>query len=139
MTKTKNEVTLNETIREHRKMWRWIAKESQRTKTCVTKKEYVNKKHIYDIPKFNALDLYADCFCCYYSEPISSENNKCENCPFDWHSKANRYMCRDIETDDEKGIYMQWCMACLNDDYVEASRLAKQIAMLKKSNKGRYQ
>lgn len=68
------ELTREEAISEHRKMWNWIADEIEKEKRdqdiLDLKEEYCNREG------YN--DIRSDCFCCGYTKYI------CDYCPIEW-------------------------------------------------------
>lgn len=62
---------LEECITNHRKMWNWMADESEKQKRIVWKDEYFRKNGIKELP-------YSKCYACVYAN--SKKNQK--RCPF---------------------------------------------------------
>lgn len=100
-----------ETIANHRKMWNWIADETLKRKEKVFKDEYFKE---YNIPKYIMPPF--ECFCCEYTE-YAGDPIKCKKCPIRWPYQ----LCR------LEGPYKNWCDTF---DYVEAAESARQIAEL---------
>lgn len=113
------ELTKQQAIESHRKMWNWIADEIERQQClcCIPllKQCYCHK---------NKLTLIADCFCCEYN------NNyiECPKCPLDWIETS--HCCNN-----EKSLYYRilW-----TESWQEQADLARQIANLpeKEEEKG---
>ena len=114
-------LTKQEAIKNHRIMWLWIANETLKRKEKVYKEDYFREMEIsIENRPFN------DCYCCEYDFQYSDD---CSNCPLDWKSKVDSFMCQDkYEMDDEKGLFEQWLD---ETDYKKASKLARRIAKLK--------
>lgn len=123
------ELTKEQAIAEHRKMWRWIAEETEKRREIVYKGEYL-------IKYFPDDDIYYSCFCCEYAiQKMLFENdrgskidNKCTFCPIDWGGEVNAFMCerKDLSTKN-RGLYFLWVRT---NDWKEAAELAREIAEL---------
>lgn len=120
------ELTREQAIAEHRKMWNWIAKKIEELKIVVDiydyKKEYlyINKYYI----------LWNKCFCCEYAlrNCYTDISLICQMCPLDWKSKANNVMCENAKyEEDYEGLYSLCCKA---KTWQEQAALARQIAEL---------
>lgn len=112
------ELTREEAISKHRKMWNWIADRIEEEKEYQDiedlKIEYCDREGFDDIEN--------NCFCCEYTNCV------CEFCPIKWESKVENYMCVDkYKEDDYEGIY--W-ICCDEEDWKEQAKLARQIANL---------
>lgn len=77
-------------IKEHRKMWNWIADTAEKEHRFVTKEEYIYQSHL----KYNK--LVSNCFCCDYAvrkisvlANFEKANDICDYCPLVWH-KGNK-------------------------------------------------
>ena len=108
-------LTREQAIAEHRKMWNWIADETERTR-------HVAEKHDYFIQ--NGIDgqLYtnSECFCCEYVCQLGVAR-ACSLCPIDWGSDMG------IKNNCINSLYTDWYY-CGSPD--EAAKLARQIANL---------
>lgn len=110
------ELTREEAISWHRKMWNWIADRIEEEKEFqyigILKKEYC---------KNNNLTIKNECFCCEFT------NGNCYNCPLNWGSNLAEYMCEQkYEEDDHKGLYSLCCE--MKDDWKRQAKLAREIA-----------
>lgn len=95
----------------HRKLWNWIADETEKQQCYVQKREY---------PSFKRLLILNKCWCCEYTQ------GDCEKCPIIWHVKKKflgRCQCASAE-------YGEWGDAVDAGDWREAARLARIIAEL---------
>ncbi len=110
-------LTKEQAIAEHRKMWRWIAEETEKQKRCITKLKYC-LLHLRNRSEF---PLH-ECFCCEY-DYCTDNNNMCQSCPIDWGVCATELMC-------EYGLFGQWHTAVKNHNYEMAAELARRIAEL---------
>lgn len=128
-----NKLTKQQAIAEHRKIWRWIAEQTEKQKRVVDKIEYLRQ---FKPPKIKYRYYPSNlCFCCEYGEDTLIElgyelntKNMCKLCPIDWGSSYQKLMCVN-KTDGSKNIYELW--ANLSDeDWQQATKLAKQIAEL---------
>lgn len=119
--------TREQAIAEHRKMWNWIADETERTGQRVTKREYMSK---------HGVNIYLPhyCFLCAYSEKQArkhrrTRSGKCDYCPLDWSSNALCPCLDKQEENDLKGLFAQWE---LTSDIPRRVELARRIAELPK-------
>lgn len=99
------------TVALHRKLWHWIADETERQKRCVEKKEY---------PLFHRFIIDCDCWCCEYT-PFD-----CNICPIQWRiddDSLGQVKCILSEFGD-------WSYAVNIGDWREAARIARIIAEL---------
>lgn len=106
-------MTREEAIANHRKMWRWIADETERRQCVVDKSNYFNAMGIpgKDRP-------LAQCYCCEYANDNSEGNYDCALCPIEWPTGS----C------GQGGLYHQWFYAYGN--WRESAALARRIAEL---------
>ncbi|MCI5891822.1 MAG: hypothetical protein MRZ66_00230 [Clostridiales bacterium] len=106
-------LTKQQTIAEHRKMWHWIADETKKQGRKVEKEEYFKAMNI---PSENRPEL--DCYCCEYA------GRECLECPVEWDGDygvcCDRHTCGDWE-----GLYAQWANT---NDPEESAQLARKIA-----------
>ena len=119
-------LTKEQAILEHRKMWNWIADESEKRKLIIKKRDYFEFIEALSPPLF-------DCYCCEYNSLQNDANGiiNCEKCPIDWGSTRNSFMCEDLHIDGNRGgLYAQW-RTC--SDVETAVRLAREIANLPKN------
>lgn len=97
------ELTREQAIAEHRKMWIWIADELE-------KGNYVDKPDYLKSHGFNSNEIIAHCFLCTYTDGI------CWKCPLSWKNG----LCF------EKGSeYERFC-----HDFLNSSNWARKIANL---------
>lgn len=124
-----------QTIEQHRKMWRWIAETTKTTKNCVTKRDYL--RNIAEKP-FSIDDclLEHDCFLCTYAcnqtgksmhDDIDNDE-RCQNCPAIWPYHDRCYDKYDDPTDP--GLYDEWEFAVKQYEWEDAARYAEAIAEL---------
>lgn len=106
-------LTRDQAISEHRKMWNWIADETENHKRKVLKIEYFLTMGINDIP-FN------ECYCCEFNEQNDSYDSYCgNNCIINWESGMG---CM-------RSYFFRW-IVCDSKNWQEATRLARIIANL---------
>lgn len=129
--KIKN-LTKQEAIRLHRKMWNWIADETLRRKEKVWKSDYFREMNVDEdcIPLFT-------CYCCEYGDQKSKFRrlvnrfvSKCTYCPLDWKYEADTLMCTfnlNPVMENEGGLFKKWDF---ETDYKKAAELAREIANL---------
>ena len=115
------QLTREEAIANHRKMWNWIADETERLKRVVLKPEYFKEHNIShnEVPRFS-------CYCCGFdlhcwSLPL------CGACPIIWGVNTEMYACLN-----EKSPYKKWNIVVkrYSDDWESAAKLAREIANL---------
>lgn len=75
------ELTRQQAITEHRKMWNWIANDIEQN-GWNWENSIENKKKEYLVLNGYGDDIYADCFCCHYVE--QRELNCLEQCLLNW-------------------------------------------------------
>lgn len=106
-------LTREQAIAEHRKMWRWIAELIEKVKRCVnigdSKKEYLSMLKI----KIYPIDM---CFLCQYANE-ADVCFPCRHCPVE---KPDGIGCLG-------GLYYKVCRA---ETWQEQAALARQIAEL---------
>ena len=111
-------LTREQALNEHRKMWNWIADETEKRGYKVSKRDYLYRKR-----GFHEL-LFNDCFCCEYalSAMKKGADTTCSMCPIDWGI-------------DETGKHIT-CLSSVYDKWnnatnpINAAQLARQIAEL---------
>ena len=112
-----------ETIKEHRKMWNWIADEIMRVRVLPTnihelKFSYFVKNRIADdeIP-------YSECYCCDYTYC-----DGCSLCPIDWKNTSGKQRgCYNIDSPYRKLVDL---LKLRNVDREGLSSYAREIANL---------
>lgn len=111
-------MTKQEAIAAHRKMWNWIADETEWRERAVHKYDY-----------FNAMDIpedkrpHFDCYCCEYA--CRRNGADCSLCPLEWSTGR----C------DNDGLYSQWYIETSfrggrGGDWRKAAAIAREIANL---------
>jgi hypothetical protein len=119
-------LTKQEAIENHRKMWKWIAGETLIRKYKVLKEEYFREHNIpvYEIP-------LNECYCCEHAKLIKQPwISQCEYCPIVWIKNISFYKCLYVNSP-----YYLWADT---RDYVRASKLARQIAELPEKEGSEY-
>ncbi len=112
------ELTREEAISWHRKMWNWIADRIEEEKEFqyigILKEEYCKK---------NNITIRNECFCCEFA------NGNCYYCPLNWDSNLAEYMCEQkYEEDDDRGLYSLCCE--VKNDWKRQAKLAREIASI---------
>lgn len=81
-------LTLEQTIEEHRKMWNWIADESVKQGKFLSKHDYLyaNEKDI--------ISPVNKCFLCDYL--LNTYTMKCEGCIANWRGEQGPFSCESI-------------------------------------------
>ena len=112
------ELTREQAIAEHRKMWNWIADnlESMKMSVYTLKQMYCNE---------NEWNLLNNCFLCNYCDQI------CEKCPLYWGEEveSSTTFCEPVDSK----VYISWIKAdrlSTQGDYKEAAKLSRKIANL---------
>lgn len=95
-------MTKQEAIANHRKMWRWIAKQTRMQKRIIDKVEYFRE--------FKLESVMSQCYCCEYAKC------HCQECPIEWRGIG----CSD-------GEYGKWLHA---ETWQEKAYWAEIIAEL---------
>lgn len=139
-------LTKEQAIAEHRKMWNWIADqlENHDNPGC----DIFTYKLKYMQENFPYYDVRNNCFCCHYAAQEQENDgnfftNYCIYCPLIWGTEDNtdEFFCeqgnRDIPFEDiylfDEEEYGLWNYAqdlTKNHDYEEAAKIARQIANL---------
>lgn len=114
-------LTREEAIANHRKMWNWIADETERLERVVLKPEYFKKHSISN----NDIPLHF-CYCCsfdlhFWHLPL------CGACPINWGVNVELKSCCDKKTP-----YKKWGIIVHHYpfDWKSAAKLAREIANL---------
>ncbi len=117
--------TFEGAIREHRKMWKWIAIQSMKEKRKVQECEYLKLIWI------DESELYCSDFCCHY---VNSSNRFafCDDCPLEWPGGG---CCLCSRNENLVGLYAQW-YDC--NDYKKSAFLAYKISKLPERRKREY-
>lgn len=115
------QLTREEAIANHRKMWNWIADETERLERVVLKPEYFKEHNI----SHNDFPMHF-CYCCsfdltYWSLPL------CGACPINWGVNTEMQACCN-----KKSPYKKWRIVVnhYSHDWESAAKLAREIANL---------
>lgn len=116
------ELTREQAITEHRKMWRWIAEQYENGKDI----DPYHLKKIYFLK--NGYDdsslVRSRCFLCEYVKELYG---RCNNCPLIWGTIGD---CMGT-SDEHRGLYRQLTDCYLNPgDMKKCAKLARKIAEL---------
>lgn len=132
------QLTKEVAIKEHRKMWNWIAEELENMADPETQDALMNVEELKEwyTASLN-LNLHCDCFCCEYTVHNTPDiYMNCDKCPLVWGSENNAedYFCesRVIINDRtlQRGLWLSCNMLSKEGKYKEAAELAKIIAEL---------
>ena len=113
------ELTFEEAIENHRKMWNWISDETEKRKRIITKEHYFKENKIIE-------DVFERCFCCEYGGQKANRylgTDKCEFCPLYWGVD---------NCEEENSPYENW-KDCQKIDFLNwklAAKYAREIANL---------
>ena len=105
-------LTKTQAIEEHRKMWNWIADETEKQKICVYEEDY-----FHDI--YPNTSVRNNCFLCEYAAynfPV------CRKCPLDF--------CTEYCT-NAGSAFRFWISSLQACDWKSAAKYAREIANLK--------
>lgn len=126
-------MTIKECQEEHKKLWNWIADETERTRKLVHKKDYFKEMNIQRIPRLN-------CFACEYDKERNDEwIDYCTHCPILWNKEQLRYAYRTYCKNLVTSPYREWLLIVRRTDYdieleketlKELVSLAREIANL---------
>ena len=72
------ELTFDQAVDAHRKMWNWIADKSIQNQRIMDKEDY-----LFDVGLYEKLDQ--NCFLCQYAGQI--DGDACRYCPLIWNEK----------------------------------------------------
>lgn len=108
-------ITKKEAIKNHRKMWNWIANRLELG-------EYVDKK---DYFKRHGIITRPSCLCyaCEYSDQFR-DKMPCEKCPIDWGKTEDG---KSRSCTNNHSLYLQYIV---EGDLKKRAKLARQIARL---------
>ena len=115
-------MTKQEAIENHRKLWSWLADTAEKENRVVEKEEY--------FCEFKLPFIENDCCCCEYTLQFDTKHDgffvMCSHCPVMWKSnnRTNEFMC------EKGGEYSEWKEALFRKDVPEFIRLARIIANL---------
>lgn len=117
-------LTREEAIENHRKMWNWIADETEKRKRKVKKIEYFYE-HMLDF-------CFVNCYCCQYVYGDDGDYavlfTKCDLCPIEWGVKTNDCICDESCLNGES-LFCKF-VNTYSDDYKNAAKYAREIANL---------
>jgi hypothetical protein len=118
-------LTKQEAIEKHRKMWNWIADELEKGnayKYYISRFEFLQTEPL-KLAYFTEIKEYdfpiAGCYCCEYAR--RGKSTICKDCPLDWPGG---------KCVGENGLYRKINIECVEKNYTEAAKLARQIANL---------
>uniref|UniRef100_A0AAU8B0C4 Uncharacterized protein n=1 Tax=Dulem virus 36 TaxID=3145754 RepID=A0AAU8B0C4_9CAUD len=122
------ELTREQAIAEHRKMWNWIADESEKRNVML------NKTHYFIEHNINANELKDYCFACEYAYQTYQTKGKkhstkfCNYCPLVWESNRRTFMCecKDHRLDD-LGLFALWRNSKTIEEHVRYARLLANL------------
>ena len=113
---------------DHRKMWNWIANQTEKRGLVMTKSDYLEDFYP------NGPSIMHDCFCCEYTDKNrhlidSYGKSRCTLCPIDWgdntHVQTIPQYC-----ERPRSPYTKWKECFANNDYEQAVKFAREIANL---------
>lgn len=113
------ELTKQQAIELHRKLWNYIADETERTKRCISKLTAMQQLGV------NPDSVANCCFCCEYASQFDWPLTICAGCPIEW-PKLYTYG----ETRCSCSYYASWTHAYCSEEYAAAARFARIIAEL---------
>lgn len=114
-------LTREEAIAEFRKMWNWIADETEELKRIVNKREYFDAHGLQVVMN--------ECWLCHYND--QAEGGGCEACPIDFGFCI--YVHEDLpclDANEGDTPFSRWCDCLDIYDWESAAKNARQIANL---------
>lgn len=125
-------MTRKEATSKHRKMWRWIARETKKRKRVVDKRDYFDEMKIPDdeIP-------INQCYCCHYAvgwlnklgldkDLRRMHDQRCRYCLVHWGTEGAGLDCYCMG----RGLFCTWLRAVETNNWEIAAVAARQIAGL---------
>lgn len=110
-------LTKEEAVYNHRKLWNWIAEETEKRKEVVLKEQYFSENGFIHIKN--------DCYCCEYEREFLDDD--CNHCPILWVAAGEEYKYCVARSSP----YMKWIIASeIVQDYRECAKYAREIANL---------
>ena len=78
-------LTREEAIRQHRKMWRWIA-DKLKSEEVMSHFSIASYKREYIETYFPGSEIYTRCFLCEYADSVMKSDGviRCKYCPLKW-------------------------------------------------------
>lgn len=137
-----NNLTKEQAIAEHRKMWNWIADRLEEHHPGYDIYMYKMKYIKENFPDNN---IRHNCFCCQYAaQEMDYDGNFCINCPLVWGTEADtdEFFCEQgncdipvedlflFDSDEEYGLWSYAQRLTKDLCYDEAAKVARQIANL---------
>ena len=128
------QLTKEQAIKEHRKMWNWIA--DQYKNGCIKYIYEVEQRYIDECTNYSSDEIESDSFCCEYSNQ-NDVSDSCDSCPLAWGNVAGYAYCLESyeinEDGDGRGLYAKiadetWDSSEI--DFDKVYKLCKQIANL---------
>ena len=127
-------LTKEQAIKEHRKMWNWIA--DQYKNRCINYIYEVEQRYIDECTNYSSDEIASNSFCCEYSDQ-NDVSDSCDSCPLAWDKITG--FCACLQTDklnedgDFAGLYQKvtdetWDSSEI--DFDKVYKLCKQIASL---------
>lgn len=125
------QLTKEQAIIEHRKMWNWIADQYENNTDILERCYGIESiKEHYITQYFPKEKIECDCFSCEYDRQYGGF---CDSCPIEWSSKLNLNKCFD-KTFTELNLYGElYHMTHANfcrSDLQKLACMARQIANL---------
>lgn len=94
-------LSFEDAVAKHREMWTWIADESEKRGTLMSKLQYLIEHGM------SGSAIIAQCFCCEYTRQFHNGSYRaicCEYCPIHWTEDPN--IVDYCSTDDS--LWLQW-------------------------------
>lgn len=136
------ELTKEQAIKEHRKMWKWISRQIMKDyKENYSIKDIANYKNIYIENNFENEYIALSCFCCQYARNKNRLQRCVNNCPLYWNAENTEKSCTKGYYGSINKIFNDAIIGSVNKDSIEEyfvceggakklSRIAYKIAML---------
>lgn len=136
------ELSREQAIKEHRKMWKWISRQIMKDyKEQYSIKKIIIYKKIYIENNFKNKHILGNCFCCQYAMNKSILQRCTSNCPLYWNAENIEEICIKGYYGSFKQIFNSITIGSVNKDSTEEyficeggakrlSKMAYKIAML---------
>jgi hypothetical protein len=112
-------LTIEESIKLHRELWGWLAKNPKKNKEDWPGWEQIAKEYPELATREEVIDSH--CFACYATNQFTPGNclyEACSDCVLDWPGEN----CCNDNPDDGKGLFMEW-------DYAERLKTRRKLAI----------
>lgn len=128
------QLTKEQAIQEHRKMWNWIA--DQYKTGCIKFIYEVEQRYIDECTNYSSNEIESLSFCCEYTRQ-NDEEDSCNMCPLVWDKITGYCACLQTSKLNADGDFTGLYQKVVNEtedsneiDFGKVYKLCKQIANL---------